>query len=77
MRTYQRLVLHGGRVFRLVLPDQLDARCRRAELRGGSRDYKRGTCKLANCISHILSTFVPLATGTKERLNRPSRGLDV
>lgn len=42
VRTYQRLVLHGGRVFWIILFDQPDARCRCIELRGGSRNYKRG-----------------------------------
>ena len=43
VRTYQRLVLHGGRVFRLVLFNQSDAGGRCAQLRGGSRNYQRGT----------------------------------
>lgn len=43
VRTYQRLVLHGGRVFWLILFDQSNARGRCAELRRGSRNNERGT----------------------------------
>lgn len=42
VRTYQRLVLHGGRVFRLILPHKSDARRSCTQLWGGSWNYERG-----------------------------------
>jgi len=40
--SYERLILHGGGLLWLVLPDQPDAGRSGAELRGGGGDHERG-----------------------------------